>query len=432
VRITVPAGPLDATGIDLASVDLTDPEFHATGDPHAVWRVMRATAPVHGQRLPDGRSFRSVTRHADVSTVLREHRRFTSRHGTLLSILGGVDPAGDKMMAASDPPVHTAMREPMMRALSYAELRSREPGIRRVAQRLLAPLATGRPWDIAAAAAGFPMAFTGSLMGLPPADWPRLTALTTMAVAPAEAAFGERDGDKLVLAHHELFEYFGAEHIAHAGRDDLIGYLLGMPVGGSRMATDALVYNCYSLLLGANVTTPHAIAATVRAFIEHPEQYRRIGPTDDGIALAVEEGLRWSSPANHFMRHAVVDTELAGVPIEAGEAVVAWLGSANRDERVFTDPYRFDVRRSPNRHVAFGFGPHYCIGAPLARIALRLLFAEIVRLVERFEAAGPVEHLRSNFVAGIKRMPVLATLRPGAAAVLAAVADEPLPTLVID
>ncbi|MDT0343927.1 cytochrome P450 [Streptomyces litchfieldiae] len=416
MRISVPRGEPD---IDLGSVDLFDPETYVSGDPHAVWHVLRRRAPVHRQTLPDGRSFASVTRHADVSAVLRDHTRFTSRNGTLLSILGSPDPAVDKMMAASDPPVHSRMRVPMSKALSHTALLAQEPGIRRVAHRLLAPLLDGEPWDLAVAGADFPMAFTGALMGLPEADWPRLTRLTTMAIAPEDPAYHDEAGDgTLAAAHHELFEYFAEQCLVPAQRDDLIGFLRQMKIDGRPLRLDELVYNCYSLLLGANVTTPHAIAATVQAFIEHPDQYRRLTDGAD-TATAVEEGLRWASPANHFMRYAVADTELSGVPIRAGEAVVAWLGSANRDERVFDDPYRFDVGRTPNRHVAFGFGPHYCIGAPLARIALRLLFGEIVRLVEEFRPAGTVVHLKSNFVAGIRHLPVTARLRPGAAPLLA-------------
>lgn len=418
VRITIPRGQPD---IDLGSVDLFDPETYITGDAHGVWHVLRQRAPVYRQTLSDGRSFASVTRHADVSAVLRDHTRFTSRHGTLLSILGSPDPAGDKMMAASDPPVHSLMRAPMSKAFSHAALLAQEPGIRRVVHRLLSPLLDGEPWDLAVACAGFPMAFTGTLMGLPKADWPRLTRLTTMAIAPEDPAFqdGGAGDDTLAAAHHELFEYFSEQCQVPGRRDDLIGFLRQMRTGGHPLRLDELVYNCYSLLLGANVTTPHAIAATVQAFIEHPDQYRRLTGGPQQTATAVEEGLRWASPANHFMRYAVTETELGGVPVRAGEAVVAWLGSANRDERVFDEPYRFDVGRTPNRHVAFGFGPHYCIGAPLARIALRLLFGEIVRLVEEFRPAGTVVHLRSNFVAGIRNMPVIARLRRGAVPVLA-------------
>ncbi|KAA2254640.1 cytochrome P450 [Solihabitans fulvus] len=427
MRITVPDGPLDA--VDLDAVDLRDPVFHATGDPHAVWRAMRAKSPVHRQELPDGRSFLSVTRHADVGAVLRDHRRFTSRRGTLLSILGEADPAGDKMMAASDPPIHTAMREPLAKVLSYGALRARQPDIRLVVRRLLAPVADGGPWDLAEAVAGFPMAFTGALMGLPERDWPYLTELTTMAIAPEDASFVDGAGHgNLVTAHHELFEYFAQRIQSRTHRDDLIGFLARMQLGERRMRLDEIVYNCYSLLLGANVTTPHAIAATVLAFVENPDQYARIGDDPDAVADAVEEGLRWSSPANHFMRYAVADTELGGVPVRAGEALVTWLGSANRDERVFTDPYRFDVARQPNRHLAFGLGPHYCVGAPLARIALRLFFGELVALASGFELAGPVEHLSSNFTAGIRRMPITVRLREHAAATLRDAGGDPIPS----
>jgi len=158
------------------------------------------------------------------------------------------------------------------------------------------------------------------------------------------------------------------------------------------------------------VTTPHAVAGTVLALIEHPDEYRRWHAVPDLTPTAVEEGLRWASPANHFMRHATKDMTLHGEHIKAGDAVVAWLGSANRDEEMFPDPFRFDLGRTPNRHVAFGFGPHYCVGAPLARIALRMLFAEVAAAVAEFALAGPVEHLTSNFVAGIKSMPVTARL----------------------
>lgn len=408
MRLAMPVPPVV---VDLDAVDLRDPAFHAHGDPHTVWHVMRERSPVHRQTLPDGRSFLSVTRHADVSTVLRDHTRFTSRQGTMLSVLGEVDPAGDKMMAASDPPVHTMLRAPLAKVLSAHALHAKRPVVQRIVRRLLAPLADGEPWDLAEAAAGFPMAFTGALMGLPEADWAELTRLTTMAIAPEDPSCGTDVGSgNLVTAHHELFDYFADQVHGNASRDDLIGMLNTMAVGDRAILPDEIIYNCYSLLLGANVTTPHTMAATVLAFIDNPEQYRLLRRGEATVADAVEEGLRWSSPANHFMRYTVADVELSGVRVAPGEAIVAWLGSANRDERVFRAPYRFDVRRSPNRHVAFGFGVHYCIGAPLARLALRLFFDEFVRLVERVELAGPMDHLVSNFAAGIKTMPIAAVL----------------------
>ncbi|WP_394849975.1 cytochrome P450 [Pendulispora brunnea] len=418
MKISVPREPLE---VDLDAIDLFDPELYASGDPHPLWKALRQRAPIHRQTLRDGRFFWSVTKYDDANDVLRDHTRFTSQRGTLLCILGQDDPASGKMMAATDPPRHGAMREPLMKMLSHRSLNERKPQIRRIVHRLLAPLADGATWDIAEAGANFPMAFTGTLMGLPEADWPRLTRLTTMAIAPDDSEFQEGSSRAtLAASHHELFEYFSDEvHRRDGSRDrDLIDFLIRMEAGGERLRHDEIVYNCYSLLLGANVTTPHAIATTVQAFIEHPGEYRRLLERPALVPSAVEEGLRWASPANHFMRYAVRDLTLRGVSIQRGDALAVWLGSANRDEDAFPDPYRFDVGRTPNRHIAFGFGPHYCIGAPLARIALNLLFEEIVRVVEAFEGRGPAVHLKSNFVAGLKHLPVAARLRAGAAELL--------------
>ncbi|MEU4116943.1 cytochrome P450 [Kitasatospora sp. NPDC028055] len=425
MRITGPGDDGRQDGApDPELVDLSDPHFYATGDPHAVWRHYRHKAPVTRLTVPSGRSYVSVTTHAETSTVLRDHALYTSRRGNMLSVLGEQDPAADRMMVASDPPIHGYLRRPVAQALSARELAARRAAIRRMARLLLAPLASGEPWDLAAAMTAFPMMFTGALMGLPEADWPELTRLTTVAIAPADpSSRDDSGGHQLVSAHHELFDYFAEVAADRTPREDLVGLLQQLTVGDRTIRLDEVIYNCYNVLLGANVTAPHVIATTVNALLEHPDQYRRLLDGGAGVASAVEEGLRWASPATHAMRYATEDTVLGGVPVREGEAVVAWLGSANRDETVFDDPYRFDLARTPNRHVAFGFGPHYCVGAPLARIALGEFFTEVTELVERFEPAGPVEHLASNFIAGIKHLPVTARLRPGAARQLA----EPVP-----
>jgi cytochrome P450 len=427
---TVASSP-ESAGIDLSTIDLFDARLHGEGDPHAIWAAMRRKAPVHHQRLADGRAFRSVTRYKEVAEVLRDHTRFTSRNGTLLSILGQADPAGDKMLAASDPPIHTAMREPLTKVLSFAALQSRRPRIRRIVHRLLAALLDGGTWDIGKSAQAFPMAFMGGLMGLPESDWAELARLSAAAVAPDDPAYRESGSHgAAVAAHHQLFSYFSGRVGRRADHDDgLLGFLSRMRVAGRPMRHDEIVYNCYSLLLGANVTTPQTAAGTVLALTRNPGELRRLAADPALVDSGVEEGLRWVSPASHFMRHVVADTELAGVRLKKGEAVVAWIGSANRDEAVFADPYRFDVGRSPNRHLAFGFGPHYCIGAPLARMALRLFLEEFVNAVESVEVAGPVVRLHSNFVAGFTSVPVRARLRQPVTDALhsALTADGPLP-----
>lgn len=415
--------PLDTSGIDLARVDLVDPLTHSDGDPHAVWHAMRERDPVRWQAVGDDLGFWSVTRFPDADVVMRDHTRFTSERGTLLNLLGKGDPAGGRQMAATDPPRHTGMREPMQRALAIKNVERYRDRIRQQVRTLLAPLASGEPYDFAEAMTALPMAVTGTMMDLPPADWAGLTRLTTMAIAPDDPEFtiDGRPQATLETAHRELFAYFQdivRERHGDAG-DDLISVLLGMEINGRRLGPGEILSNCYSLLLGANVTTPYVPTAAVAEmaggslladWLAHPEL----------LGTGVDEALRWASPANHFMRHALVDVELGGRTIRAGDAAVVWLGSANRDQTVFPDPYTFDLRRKPNRHIAFGIGPHYCVGHTVARVSIRVLFEELLGSVEEVEQVGPAEHLRSNFVAGIKHLPIVAKLRPRAGSALAA------------
>lgn len=403
----LPEGPLD--------VDLWDARLYSDGYPHAVWRWLRAESPVHRQQLPDGREFWSVVRYADVCRVLRDHELFTSEQGTLLSALGAGDPAGGKMMAASDPPRHTALRESLNRVLSARAVESRRETLLQPVDRLMESLLGRDDCDLAVAAADFPMDFIGTFMGLPESDWPRLTKLTSMAIAPHDEAFQEGNAPlTLVTAHHELFEYFSRQLSSRGGNptDDLIGHLMRMRIDGQPLDHETIVYNCYSLILGANVTTPHTITGLVQVLMDHPDLHRKVAADPALLTGCIEEGLRWSSPASHFTRHTTREVEIGGHLVPEGAAVAAWLGSANRDEDVFTDPFVFDVERRPNRHVAFGFGPHYCVGGALARISMRMLFEQILARVERFEPTGAIGHMASNFVAGHTSMPVRAVPVP--------------------
>ncbi|MET3436054.1 cytochrome P450 [Sphingomonas sp. 1185] len=417
MRLSPSSEPAD---VDIDQVNLSDPLLYSHGDPHSIWAKMREEAPIRRHCRADGRSFVSITRYADVIAVARDHERFTSRGGTVLSILGMPDPAADKMLVASDPPIHTAIREPLTKVLSRRALEPFIPEVQRVVHMMLEPILAGEPFDLAHAIAPFPMAFAGILMGIPPEDWPALTRQSTSAIAPDDPDYRTGNGSgTLASAHHELFSYLSRASAKRAKvpGEDLISFFQGITINNRRLRHDEVVYNCYSMLLGANVTTPHTVTGTIAALAENPVEYDKIVDAAT-VQSAVEEGLRWSTPTIHFMRHVLVDTRVGDVDLRAGEAVVLWLASANRDIEAFPDPFRFSVTRKPNRHVAFGFGPHFCVGAPLARIALRLLFEEICKVVERFEVVGPIVHLGSNFVGGMKSMPILARLRPGASDVI--------------
>lgn len=394
--------------------DLVEPTLHSHGDPHSAWRTLRREAPVSWHPVGDTLGFWSVTRYADSDLVLRDHERFTSERGTMIDLLGTDDPAGGSQLAVTDPPRHTVMRRPLQRALTIKSVQRSENVIRQQILRLLAPLADGGTFDFAQAMLSLPMAVTGVLMGLPREDWPRLTRLTTTCIAPDDPEYRHPDGRKKTLeaAHRELFSYF--QDIVRARRqnlgDDLISILLRTEFEGRAMSVGETVSNCYSMLLGANVTTPHAPSFAFDHLIGTPA-------LDDWAAhpelimTGVEEALRWASPITYFMRYASTDVELSGTVVRAGDPVVVWIASANRDESVFPDPFVFDIRRKPNRHIAFGAGPHHCVGHSVARVTLRLLFAELFGTYTDFAQPGKAERLGSNFVSGYKHLPMTASVK---------------------
>ncbi|MFD6156633.1 cytochrome P450 [Nocardia sp. NPDC060256] len=402
--------------VDLDTVDLFDAEFYATGDPHRVWAQMRAHAPLHRQVLADGRAFWSVTRYSDACRVLGDHREFTSERGSLLNQLGHGDAAAGKMLVATDPPRHGELRRPLHRMFTGRALAGSIERIRDAVRAVLAAAGDGGAWDLAQHAAMLPMAVAAGLMDLPESDWAQLVRLTGMAAAPEDPAFRVgSSGATLAIAHHELFEYFSRCHRDRAGTagSDLIRHLMTMSVAGEALTREEVVFNCYSLLLGANATTPHTVSGTVLALMEHGDQYRAAADPSL-IRSLVEEGLRWTSPANSFLRHTTSRVRLGDGWVDEGAAVVVWIGSANRDENVFHDPYRFDITRADNRHIAFGHGPHYCLGAALARLTLRVFFEEAIGLFEEIDMSGPPIHLRSNFIAGLTSLPVRTTRRSAA------------------
>jgi cytochrome P450 len=411
MRLTHPSGD---EPIELDTVDLVDPVLHAEGDPHAIWLAMRTHDPVHWQQIRPDLGFWSATSYNDVERVLRDHTAFTSEHGTLLNLLGRQDPAGGRQLPATGPPRHTRMRSPIQRALNGRTVEQHRGVIRDEVQRLFATVVDGTPFDFAALTGQLPMAVIGTLMGFDRDDWSHLTFLTTQAVAPDDPEFVRPEGAQSTLdrAHRELFACLEEAIARRGGNDseDLIDVLCAIGIAdGEPLRAGEIVANCYSLLLGANVTTPHVPNAAMielaggryAEWADHPELL------GDGI----EEALRWSSPTSHFIRYATHDVQLGKVTVRAGEAVAAWIGSANRDASVFPDPFTFDIRRDAGRHLAFGVGPHFCLGHALLRITLGEFFQELFAQFEHVELAGEPEHLHSNFIAGVKHLPLVAIRR---------------------
>jgi cytochrome P450 len=403
--------------IDLDGVDLFDLDLYTSGDPHPIWDVMRAQAPLHHQVLPDGREFWSVTRHEDVCRVLGDHREFTSERGTVPTHLGQDDVAAGVLLTSTDPPRHTEVRRPIGSKLTARAVKSWEESIRRSIVRFLEPALEGGTFDLAERALLLPAIVTGPLLGLPEKDWEELVQLTAMVTAPSDPHFQHgSEAATLAISHHELVTYvkeWVTRRRAAGGEDDsLLDHLMSVRPGGAPLTDEEIALDGYSILLGANVTTPHTVSGTVQALIERPEQFAKAQADPSLIPNLVEEGLRWTSAACNFMRYAVNDVEIGGGTIPARGAVVAWIGSANRDASQFPDPHQFDLTRSnAKRHVAFGFGPHFCIGAPLARMTLRIFFEELLQRFASIDLAGEPQHLRSYFIAGMTHLPIVGQKR---------------------
>ncbi|GAA2704232.1 cytochrome P450 [Actinoplanes palleronii] len=409
--------PGAAADVDFGRLDLFDLDLYTTGDPHSVWDVMRMKAPLHRQVLPDGRTFWSVTRYDDVCRVLGDHREFTSERGTVVTHLGVDDVAAGKLLTSTDPPRHTQVRRAIGAMLTARAVAAWEDPIRRAVVRFLEPALDGDVFDLAERALLLPAMVTGPLLGIPERDWAELVELTAMVTAPSDPHFQHgNQAATLAIAHHELLSYvteWVKRRRSHGGdQESLLDHLMSVRAGGAPLTDEEIALDGYSILLGANVTTPHTVSGTVHALIERPEQFAKAQADPTLVPNLVEEGLRWTSAACNFMRYAVRDTHIAGGTIPAGGAAVAWIGSANRDESQFPDPHTFDVTRTAaKRQVAFGYGPHFCIGAPLARLTLRVFFSELLQRFASIGLAGEPQHLRSYFIAGMTHLPVVAQNR---------------------
>jgi len=414
VDLTAP--PLDIS-VDLADIDLYDPATFVAADQHPTWRTLRLKAPVWWHDRAGGTGFWCVTRYADCERVVKDYRTFSSEEGTILASVGVGDSAGGQTITLTDPPEHAQIRIPAMRALAHGLVQRRAPAIRELIVDLIRPCETGEV-DFAHLMRRLPMVLAGEFMGIPPRYWDDIALWAGACVAPEDPAYalGKTVAQTLRLGHHELFACFRdlvRQRRAHPG-DDLISVLIEVtdamsgkdkPLGDWR-----ILLNCYSFILGANTTTPNVASHTLLALAQRPEMWPVLA-APDAVPGLVEEGIRWTSPTHHLVRRTTADCEIGGVPIRAGEWIAAWVASANRDESVFDDPFTFDVRRSPNRHLGFGGGPHYCIGAPASRLALVVLFEELGRRYAAFEQTGPLVHLRSNWINALVSMPVRAIAR---------------------
>ncbi|OCC23446.1 hypothetical protein MB02_12630 [Croceicoccus estronivorus] len=409
----------------LADPACFDPDyFAANGYPHEVWARMRKEQPIawhdDGIREP----FWAFTRYADITAIGKDSDNFINGPG--ITILRKDQPMDEStpripLMLMMDPPEHHKNRMILRERFKPSVMRALEEHIIARCREIADDVAAAR---VAAASAGesevidfveaiamrLPLDVILELLGVPTSDRDQMYTWSNAVVGSEDPEYGnlELPKEAVMAAQQAIFGYFMrfiTERRASPG-EDLVSLLVEARIDGTPLNDMEILGFCFLLVIAGNETTRNATSGAMLALIENPEARAMLTADRSGMTQAVEELLRWVTPIVYMARTATRDVEIGGQTVRKGEKVALFYPSANRDESVFEDPFRLDLARKPNRHLTFGFGRHSCLGNDLARIELRAVLNEILARFPDLELAGPVSRLRSNFVGGIKHMPV--------------------------
>jgi len=401
--------------------DITSHDTYTRGVPHATFARLRREDPVHWTPEADGSGFWSIVGYRNALAVSRDVATFTSAEGIRLEEMDAEENEARKTLMEMDPPEHTRYRRLVNKGFTRRTIESYEEPIRALAAEVVERALQDDRFDfVHAIAEELPMRMLGTLLGTTEEHGRQLVAWGDALLGNTDPDFTDFpvdlvDTDEFRMvpfrspAAIEIFQ-FAQEQASDrraCPRDDIITQLL-QPAADGVPLTDREFNNFFTLLVAAgNDTTRYSITHGMWTFMNHPELWQALRARPDLMESGVEEVLRTSAVTMHFRRTATRDVVFGGKPIKAGDKVVMWLNSANHDDEGFPNPWRFDLAREKNDHMAFGRnGPHLCLGAWLARMELRLVFEELLKRVDRLELNGDIQHLRSNFIAGIKTMPV--------------------------
>jgi cytochrome P450 len=394
---------------------LADPTAYA--DPlrlYAALARLRATTPVARVEAPDYRPFWAITKHADVLEIERANELFINgprpalmraEHEVMQSA------AGVATLIHMDDPKHRDFRAVGANWFRPKAMRKLADRAAELAKRFVdVMVAEGPECDFAQkVAVTYPLYMIMSLLGIPESDFGFMLKLTQELVGAEDSEYRRNtsDGDQMT-ALLEMFDYFTALTASRRKNptDDLASAIANAKINGEPMSDIDTVSYYLIVATAGHDTTSGVISGGMQALVEHPEQRRRLQADMNLMSLATEEMIRWSSPVTGMMRTATADTTVRGVPIAEGESVLLSYVSANRDEEVFADADRFDVARDPNKHLAFGFGVHFCLGAALARLEINAFFNELLPRLESVELTGPPELTATTFVGGLKHLPI--------------------------
>jgi cholest-4-en-3-one 26-monooxygenase len=415
-------------------IDLTDCDLFVRNEHHDIFKVLRREAPIHYNERSWGPGFWNITRYEDVIRVSVDPTTFISGKGIILDNTGvrtareerltsqggiGMDPRGN-MMIMSDPPRHTVLRQVVNKGFTHKAVRRMEEHARALATRFIDDVIESGKCDfVMDISRRLPLEMICEMVGVPEGDWEGMFELTNRVLGFDDPEFGRQNED-VTMEEMEMslnmFQYMSQliHERREEPREDVLSVLVNTQMDDGTTMNDGEIFMMFLLLIIAgNETTRNATTVGMLAMIENPEQRQKLIDDPSMITVAVEEVVRWASPVMHFERVATKDTEVGGQKIKEGEEVTLWYPSANRDEAKFGETAdRFIVDRKPNEHIAFGKGEHFCLGANLARLELRVMFEEVLKRIPDMELAGEPDRLRSNFIGGIKRMPVSFTPGP--------------------
>lgn len=404
--------------IDDAAKMFADPSAYTDETTfHAALTHLRANAPVSWVEVPGYKPFWAITKHADIMAIERANDLFTnSPRPVLMTSENDENQAavGVRTLIHMDDPEHRVMRAigaDWFRPKAMRALKVRVDELAKIHVDKM--VAAGGECDfVHEVAVNYPLYVIMSLLGVPEADFPLMLKLTQELFGSDDAEY-QRDSGDTMAALLEMFQYFTALTASRRENptDDLASAIANARIDGEPL-NDIETMSYYAIVAAAgHDTTSATISGGTLALIENPDQLVRLQAEPGLLGTATEEMIRWVTPVKAFMRTAAVDTTVRDTPIAAGESVLLAYPSGNRDEEVFTDPFRFDVGRDPNKHVAFGYGVHFCLGAALARMEINSFFSELVPRLDSIELTGSPAHTATTFVGGLKHLPVCYSLR---------------------
>jgi len=407
----MPTVPTPTTTLGLDEINPGSFDFWLRDDLHGALAKLRQERPVAWHEHPDsGRGFWSLTRYADIAAATRDWETFSSAGGIqVMTEVEDTDRFQIRSMIATDPPKHTRLRSLVNRGFTPRAVAKAEASVRLRAREIVDAIAPkGEVEFVSEVSSVLPVAIICDMVGVPEPDRPRMLDLTNRLLGGGDQEYGGNK-ESIARAGAELREYglWLAKSRLAEPKDDMATTLVHAEIDGDALPPEDLGPFILLLIAAGNETTRTAISHGLLTLTEFPDERRRWLEDLDGRAVpAAEEIVRWATPVMHMRRTVTRDTEFAGARMRKGDKIAMWYIAANRDEKQFTDPYRFDVTREPNEQGAFGTGgAHFCLGAHLARRELIVMLTELLRRLPDIHVSGKPEKLRSNFIHGIKRMP---------------------------